>query len=211
MCGEWRTWTREGCMLGAMMLGSAVAEAQPAPSRVEFGGHLQVLRLEESGDANIGVGARVTVDVARWWSLEGEYQFLPGDTLSTGAVVDGRRLGIDYRRRRSTVLAGVKAGYRGERIGVFGKARPGVTVLSDRGADCRGDVCALVLLAVPEYRPEIALDLGAVVEIYASPRWGARIDVGTLVIRHRSTAPPCPASSCTTSNLAASAGFGVRF
>lgn len=212
MCRESRTWSYVVAVCCAWTLSVAGAEAQPAPARLEVGGHLQVLRLSDSGDTNVGVGGRVTFDVTNWWSVEGEYQFLPADTLSTGTVLpDGSRLGIDYERRRSTMLAGVKLGYRGERVGLFGKVRPGVTVLSDRGVDCRGDVCALVLLAVPEYRPEFALDLGGVLELYPSSRWVARVDLGDLVIRHRSTAPPCVAGTCTTHNFAASVGIGVRF
>ena len=78
-----------------------------------------------------------------------------------------------YERRRSTALFGVRSGYRGERFGMFVKARPGVTRLSNRGVDCQGDVCALLLLAVPEYKPEFALDLGGVVEVYPAARWAA--------------------------------------
>lgn len=212
MCRQVRTWPYVATVLCAWALGATVANAQPASSRLEIGGQVNVLRLSDSSDTTVGIGGRVTYDVASWWSVEGEYQFFPDDTLSlTSRVDDGRALGIAYQRRRSTMLAGVKAGYRGERFGVFGKARPGVTVLSDRGVDCRGDACALVLLAVPDYRPEFALDLGGVVEWYPSPRWVARVDVGSLIVRHRSSAPPCGAGTCTTGNLAASAGLGLRF
>lgn len=105
----------------------------------------------------------------------------------------------------------MKGGYRGERLGVFAKLRPGVTVLADRGVDCLGEVCALMLLAVPDYRPEFAVDAGGVVEFYPSARWVARVDVGSLIVRHRSSAPPCPGGDCTTANLATSFGVGVRF
>jgi hypothetical protein len=212
MCGQKRTWSIAATMMCGWALGTAVAAAQPASSRVEVGGQLHLLRPSESSTSNVGVGGRVTVDVTRWWSVEGEVQFFPDDTYSdTSRLPDGTRLGIDYERRRATILGGVKAGYRGDRFGVFGKLRPGVTSLADRGVDCRGDVCALVLLAVPEYRPEFALDLGGVFEWYPSARWVGRVDVGSLMIRHRSSAPPCPAGGCTSQNVAASAGVGFRF
>jgi hypothetical protein len=185
--------------------------AQPAAPRVTLGAQVQVLTLENS-DANVGLGGRVTVDVTPWLSVEGEYQFIPRDQLEvTDGAIGGQRLGIRYHRRRSTALAGIKAGYRGQRVGVFGKVRPGVTRLTDRGVECLGDVCIAALLAVPQYRNEFALDVGGVVEVYASPRWLARVDVGSLIVRHRSTAPPCPVGYCTSSNLAVSAGVGVRF
>lgn len=198
-------------VLVALVVGTGSASAQVEPPRVEIGGQLNVLRLSDSSDTNIGVGGRVTVNLTRWLGLEGEYQFIPNDQLELGETLEGNVVGIRYERRRSTALFGVKAGYRGERFGVFGKVRPGVTALSDRGVECLGDVCALMLLAVPEYRSEFAVDVGGVVEFYPSSRWVARFDVGTLMIKHRSSAPPCAAGGCTTSNLAMSFGLGVRF
>ena len=194
------------------MFGERDAFAQSATPRTEVGAQVNVLRLSDSSDTNVGVGGRVTIDLARWLAVEGEYQFVPTDALNdTSVLPDGSVAGIRYERRRSTALFGVKAGYRGKHAGVFAKVRPGFTTLTNRGVDCIGDVCALMLLAVPEYRREFALDLGGVVELYPSPRWVVRADVGTLRIRHRSNAPPCAGTTCTTSNLAASAGLGVRF
>ena len=199
-------------MVGSLVIAVGAAFGQSAPPRVEVGGQLNVLRLSDSSDINVGLGGRVTFDLARWVSVEGEYQFIPSDELEfTSVTTDGSVAGLRYERRRSTGLFGVKAGYRGERVGLFAKVRPGFTVLADRGLDCLGDVCALMLLAVPEYRFEFALDFGSVVEIYPSTRWLARVDVGSLMIRHRSTAPPCAAGDCTTFNLATSFGMGVRF
>ncbi|HTV01174.1 MAG TPA: outer membrane beta-barrel protein [Luteitalea sp.] len=195
-----------------MALGGSDARAQARTTSIEVGGQVNVLRLSDASDTNIGVGGRVTVDVSRWVSLEGEYQFTPSDEFTVSNVLpDGARVGVRYERRRSTAVFGVKAGYRGDRIGVFAKARPGVTRLSNRGVECQGDACALILLVVPEYRPEFVVDLGGVLELYLAQRWVARVDVGTLLIRHRSTAPPCAGTSCTSNNLAASVGLGVRF
>lgn len=198
-------------MMLALAASSGVALAQTEPPRVEIGGQLNVLRLSDSSDTNVGLGGRVTFNLARWLGLEAEYQFLPKDELELSETVDGSLVGIRYERRRSTALFGVKAGYRGERFGVFGKVRPGVTALSDRGVECLGDVCALMLLAVPEYRSEFVVDVGGVVEFYPSSRWVARFDVGSLIVNHRSTAPPCVGGGCTSSNLALSLGGGVRF
>ena len=87
--------------------------------------------------------------------------------------------------------------------------RPGFSRLPNTGVNCAGDVCALILLAVPEYKPEFALDLGAVVEFYTSSRLVTRIDIGDTFIRHRSQAPPC--SGCSSHNFASKFGFGLRF
>jgi hypothetical protein len=199
-------------VLCSVAVGVGAAYAQSASGPVEVGGQVNVLKLSDSSSTGVGFGGRVTVDAAPWLSLEGEYQFLPDDELEIRSVLPiGEEVGIRYNRRRSTALFGVKTGYRGERVGVFAKVRPGVTFLTDRGIECLGDVCALVLLAAPDYRSEFALDVGGVGEFYPSPRWVARVDVGSLMIRHHSTAPPCAGDECTTFNLAASFGVGVRF
>ena len=198
-----------GCLLVVSVI---AASAQSAPSRLELAGQVNVLRLSDSSDIHVGVGGRLTLDLARWFSVEGEYQFIPSDELDTTIrSIEGSVMVLRYERRRSTALFGVKTGHRGARVGVFGKVRPGFTVLTDRGIDCVGEVCALVLLAVPDYRAEFALDVGGVVEFYPSSRWTARVDVGSLVITHRSSAPPCAGGGCTTANLATSVGVGVRF
>jgi hypothetical protein len=208
---KWGTSMAAG-LLCLLAVGGSTAFAQGGVPRVELGGQLNVLRLSDSDDTNVGVGGRVTFNLASWLGLEGEYQFVPRDEIDmTSTLADGNVVGLRYERRRSTALFGLKAGSRGERFGVFAKMRPGVTSLSDRGIDCLGDVCGLMLLAVPEYRSEFALDLGGVVEFYPSTRWLVRADVGSLMIRHRSTAPPCGAGDCTTWNLAVSAGAGIRF
>jgi len=208
---EWVMSFVVGVML-SLAVSSSAAIAQTDPPRGELGGQLNLVRLSDSSDTNIGFGGRVTFNVTRWLGIEGEYQFLPKDEInSTSVVMDGNVVGLRYERRRSTAVFGVKAGYRGQRVGVFAKVRPGVTLLSNRGVDCLGDVCALMLLAVPDYRSEFVLDAGVVVELYPSSRWIARADVGSLIIKHRSSAPPCVGSDCTSANLATSLGFGVRF
>ncbi|BCS32569.1 hypothetical protein TBR22_A17830 [Luteitalea sp. TBR-22] len=206
-------WVRR-VVIGVMFVVAATvpdAVAQTSVPRVEVGGLVSALALAEAPDTSVGVGGRLTVNLTRWLGLEGEYQFVPDDEFTLSSVqADGRTAGLRYERRRSTALFGVKAGYRGDRIGLFARVRPGVTSLTDRGVDCLGDVCALLLLAVPEYRPEFALDIGGVVELYPSSRWLVRADLGVLRVWHRGSAPPC-GSACATSSFGSSIGVGVRF
>lgn len=213
ICCQWMrpTAVAAGVVLVSMMVGRTAFAQTDTPS-FEVGGQIGVLRLSDSPNTNVGVGGRVAINLTRWLGVESEYQFVPTDEFNeTFISPDGREAGIRYERRRSTALFGVKAGHRGERIGLFARARPGFTTLTDRGVDCQGDVCALMLLTVPEYRREFALDLGGVVEFYPSSRWLARADIGALRIRHRSSAPPCASGDCSSWNLAASAGLGIRF
>ncbi len=67
----------------------------------------------------------------------------------------------------------------------------------------------MVLLAVPVYRTEFALDVGGVFELYPTARTVLRATVSDTVIRHRSLAPPC--DRCSTHNLATRVGIGMRF
>jgi hypothetical protein len=111
------------------------------------------------------------------------------------------------------MFAGVKLGMRGERLGIFAKVRPGFARLTDRGQECLGIDCARVLMlrALPSYRTEFALDLGGGLEFYPSARTVTRLELGDTMIRHRSLAPPCPASTCTSHNLSSRFGVGLRF
>jgi hypothetical protein len=189
-----------------------LAFAQPSPSRFEVGGQISTLRLSDFAATNIGLGGRLTHDASRRVAIEAEFSFFPHDdgTIDSSAgTLPG--FGIEYRRRRSEAFFGPKVGIRGHRVGVFARGRPGFTRVTHRGVGCVGEVCALVLLAVPVYRTEFALDAGGVLEFYPSPRTVARVDIGSTLVRHRSSAPPCWGRSCTSHNFTSRVGIGVRF
>jgi hypothetical protein len=195
----------------ACLYGASFANAQPSTSRFEVGAHASFLRLSDFETTPAGFGGRVSFDLTRWAALEAEADFFPKDDAMFPPSELTPALGIVYRRTRANALFGAKLGWRNDRFGVFGKVRPGFTRLSDSGVECVGDVCALVLLARPEYRTEFALDLGGVFEFYPSARTVARFDLGDTMIRHRSSAPPCWGSNCTSHNLTSRIGVGVRF
>lgn len=186
------------------------AHAQSSPSRIEVGTQFSALRLSDSHSTNAGFGGRFTYDLFRWLSADSELNFFPHDNFVidfSGGTLPGFRTA--YNRQRVEGFVGPKIGVRGNRFGVFGKARPGFERLSHRGLKCVGDTCALVLLARPVYRTEFAFDLGGVLEFYPSAHAVARFDLGTTIIHHRSDAPPC--RDCTSHNVASSVGFGWRF
>jgi hypothetical protein len=195
----------------AILCGAHAASAQPSSSRFEIGAHATLLRLSDFDRTNPGIGGRLSFDLAKGIALEAEGTFFPEDdvVLPPGNL----DLRIRYTRRRADAFFGIKAGLAGERMGLFAKVRPGFTRLSARGrlGDCTGVDCALVLLVRPEYRTEFALDFGGVFEFYPSARTVARVEVGDTIIRHRSVAPPCWGSTCTSHNLSTGLGFGVRF
>ena len=161
---------------------SHVAIAQSMPPRLEVGMQASFLRLSDLESTNAGFGGRFSFDLADWAALEAEADFFPHD----GAVVPSSGLTPDlrvaYQRRRTDAFFGVKLGRRGDKFGMFGKVRPGFTRLYDSGLECVGEMCALVLLARPDYRTEFALDLGGVLEFYPSVRTVMRFEVGDIMI-----------------------------
>lgn len=191
-------------------LGAAsVAAAQP---RLEAGAQAAVLRLSDFDATSAGIGGRIAVELSRWASIEGEATFFPSDdiVLPASAVADVR---LAHHRRRAEAFGGVKLGRRGDRVGVFAKIRPGFTRLIHTGAECLGVDCAriLMLVALPKYRTEFALDVGGVLEFYPTGRTVARVDLGDTMIRHRSLAPPCPDGACSSHNMSTRLGVGLRF
>ncbi len=191
-----------------------LADVLPAraqePSRFEIGALFSALRLGDLNDVNAGVGGRFSYDLSTWIAADAEFNFVPQDSATvTGRAPGSPEFRLIYQRRRADALFGVKSGWRGDRVGIFAKVRPGLTRLSHKGVDCGGDMCALILLALPTYRTEFALDFGGVVEFYPSARTVARLDVGDFMIRQSNSAPPC--QECVTHNFSSRVGIGWRF
>jgi len=185
-----------------------VTAGAQTPSRFQIGGEFATLRIGDPGNVNAGLGGRMSFDLRRWASVEGEFDLFPSDNLE----IDGRTLAdlrLVHERRRVEAFFGPKIGWRGERFGLFGAVKPGFSHLINRGVDCTGPDCPVSLVAVPVYRTEFAMNLGGAFEVYPTTRTVARVDVGDTLIRHRSIAPPC--NDCATHNLSTRFGFGVRF
>jgi hypothetical protein len=196
-----------------LVLGSAAAvpdaAAQSPGGPFEIGAQLAVLRLSDFGVTSAGIGGRASVDLARWLTVEGEATFFPHDDLLIAQTTLPNGPHVSYHRRRAEAFFGPKMGYRGDRFGVFGKVRPGFARLTDKGIGCVGEVCSLMLLVRPLYRTEFALDYGGILDVYLSRHTLARVDLGDLLIRHRSLAPPC--QRCTSHNFTSRVGIGFRF
>jgi hypothetical protein len=186
------------------------AQAQAPTSRMEVGALMSALRVDDLSAVNAGIGARFSYELTRWVAADVEFVFFPHDSARlTGQAPGSPAFQVIYERRRAEALFGVKTGWRGDRIGLFAKARPGITRLAHKGVDCVGNMCALILLALPEYRTEFAVDLGGIVEFYPTPRTVARLDMGDVVIRQRGNVGPC--RNCVTHNFSSRVGIGWRF
>jgi len=194
--------------------GAGAAAAQAPDERFEVAANLNMLRLSDFSNLRTGLGGRLTFDLTPHVALEGELAFYPTDRIEgplNGTGVGSYRIVGD--RRRTDAVFGVKVGTRSERVGVFAKARPGLTRLADRGTACEGPGCAVILMLIAPYtyRTEFAFDFGGGIELYPSTRTVARFEMGDTMIRHRSFAPPCFTGECTSHNLSTRLGFGYRF
>jgi outer membrane protein with beta-barrel domain len=197
-------------VLAALVPADAFAQAG---RRVEVGGQASLLNLSRSDSTSAGIGGRVSFDLTRWIAAEAEMTFFPNDDIIVRSAIPGVHLDIGHFRRRTDGFFGVKVGARGRRYGVFAKARPGFTRLTNQGTSCIGEDCARVLmLFLPDrYRTEFAFDLGGGLEVYPTARTVARFEFGDTMIRHNSMAPPCWTDVCTSHNFSTRIGGGVRF
>ncbi len=165
-----------------------------------------------------GFGGRFTININSNFALEVQADFYPRDNGTRTFFTGGRTL---------QVVAGMKAGKRFERFGIFGKARPGIIRFS-RVLDN-----TLLLTSDLSGVTEFAVDLGGVVEFYPSRRLVTRLDFGDTVVHHRgqtlNTSIPIPSSTgvlipnpgtpvvpitlsgMTKNNFQFSAGVGFRF
>lgn len=109
---------------------------------------------------------------------------------------------------------GGKVGKRFDRWGLFGKVRPGFVGFSKILEFPFGVQTGASFDFVTRFRP--SLDLGGVVEVYISPRWMARFDVGDTIIwydeiRLPGFPPGFVIPGVTRNNLQVSSGIGFRF
>ncbi len=115
-----------------------------------------------------GPFGRYTWNLSPSLALEGSVAYLPGFQTSFG-VDNGHEL---------LAVGGVKAGWRGRRFGIYGKAEPGIASFSP-------GVQVNVLRNEPlkyQRRTNFALDYGGVLELYPSERTIIRMDVSQTVL-----------------------------
>ena len=232
-------------------LGAAEARAQSEELKFEAGGHATLLHTDARNlffvpspivcvrapcvplagfeafagrRAEPGFGGRFGYNFTRHVAAEAEFNLFPRDRVTAGG-------------RKVQGLFGVKAGRRFERVGVFGKARPGFLRLSRGDFRPRPDtVCIAQLSIFPPPaacfesvgRTSFAFDAGGVLEFYPSRRVVVRVDAGDTIVRlgerrvavARDDAPrdSVPASAAvvpvareTTHNFQGSVGVGFRF
>jgi hypothetical protein len=142
---------------------------------------------------NAGFGGRLAYNLTRQVALEGEVNYFP-QTANRIA-----QKGVEG-------LFGAKAGWRGNKVGVFGKARPGFFHYEE----------PIVCITTPCNNPtftRFALDLGGVLELYPSRHFITRFDLSDVLMRSQRTINISPGGYETVfhHNPQFSAGVGYRF
>ena len=155
-----------------------LAQSQELP-KFEVAGEFTTLEREGVFQRQTapGIGVRFTFNLNKVVSLEAAGYYFPKECLqcrNAGTITEG--------------LAGVKAGKRFEKWGVFAKARPGAISFSEGTFDSIPPPVGLPFIPVQfEFRQltTFATDVGGVVEFYPSKRIVTRFDFGDTIIHFR--------------------------
>ena len=176
-----------------------------------------------------GVGGRIGYNLTTSVAVEAELNFFPG--ASSFNVPDAFKGG-----HKLEGLFGVKAGKHFDKVGIFGKARPGFLRAGKGDIRPRSNVACIAVTIFPPpigcfetiSKSSFAFDLGGVVEVYPSKRMLIRFDAGDTIIRLGERNVPgvfnpgpivlaptfltvVRAPAETTHNFQASVGMGFRF
>jgi hypothetical protein len=150
-----------------------------------------------------GVGGRFTYNINDSLAVETEVNFF----LNENRGYISRRVG----GKPMQALFGVKAGKRFERVGLFGKVRPGLISFS---RVISSGIGGGPLLPDLSRRTHFNLDLGGVFEVYPSRRVVLRFDAGDTIVRYGEENLPgaqIPFEGETRHNFQFNAGAGFRF
>lgn len=162
--------------------------------------------------SEFGLGGRFTYNFTKNIAVEAEANFFPVDKRANPIIGVPIRV-IESGGRKLQVVFGPKIGYRGQRIGIFGKLRPGMIRLD------RYDVVIQIgtpanFFVLSETRKGLTffnVDAGGVFEYYPSRKTVFRVDVGDTIIRYGAQEPKAINPTITRHNLQVSVGFGFRF
>jgi hypothetical protein len=184
---------------------AAAANAQEAPTpRYEIGAQVASPYLREFSHvlgrrSEISVGGRFTLNLNNLLAAEAQADLYPDDKFFDD-------------RRKIQGLFGIRAGVRKGRVGLFGKVRPGFIHVRDRLRCFIPEGCAPGVDLGHVGRFWLALDAGAVIEVYPSQRVALRVDAGDLFVRRfNSTDGTGRRSYYSSHNLQTVVGAALRF
>jgi hypothetical protein len=204
-----RLFSMAAIAAGVVVLCCQDVKAQSEVPRIEVGGHYTFMNFNGNRSASQrrdGVGGRLTYNLTRNIAVEGIVNFFPGDVFKIVVPPSANP------KPRLQALAGLKAGIRRERFGVFATVHPGLMRFTPV-EECRTtdfSSCRDVL------RNEFTLNFGGVAEAYLSRHLMLRFDVGDTYLRFADTRFVEENFLLTkpgfkTHNLQMSIGAGFRF
>jgi hypothetical protein len=166
-----------------LILAALTVSAQDTP-RFEVGASLST--LTDGGATNAGPGFTGVWNIGRFVSLEGALNWFPREEAFSALRGPTFFNSVKTTSSALQVLTGVKAGYRNDRFGIFGKVRPGF--ISANNALVETIVTNIGTSPIETQRfgwmTEKALDVGGVFEYYPARRWAVRFDAGDTLIWH---------------------------
>jgi hypothetical protein len=182
-------------------LGLQVVEHFPAVYEVPEYGYVTTLA---------GFGGRFTYNLTPNFALEAQGDFYPQDNYTFNNLRAGGRI--------LQAQAGIKAGKRFEKFGIFAKARPGVVSFSKAIGINGTDPTFGFSIFDYARKTHFSLDVGGVFEFYPTRRIVTRFDGGDTMIFYRHFDIPSffstlnfRAPADVTHNFQFSAGVGFRF
>jgi hypothetical protein len=160
-------------LLLVSFLGAGEIQAQTTERKFVVSPLYTAINLQAFDSRESGAGVRLSYDINNYLAVEAEgniFEFSIGDHPTDDKLA-------------AQALLGIKTGFRNRRIGVFAKLRPGVVNFPELRV--RRSFC---FLGQPCNRTErsgnrLAVDAGAVVELYPTRKIVVRIDVGDTMIR----------------------------
>ncbi len=199
-------------LLCLLIFGSK-AEGQTETPKFELAAQFSALALDDPSAGSplcnacgtfvyTGVGGRLTYNLNNSVALDSEVNFFLRENQGfTSRIVGGQPV---------QGLFGVKAGKRFERVGVFGKVRPGFLSFSETISSGLGGSGIQL-----SRRTHFNVDVGGVVELYPSRKAVVRVDMGDTIVRYGEESldgaqSPIVVAS-TRHNFQFSVGVGYRF
>lgn len=200
--------------------------------RYEIGGHFIYMRRADANTVDeitiragfppggeyppkineLGLGVRFTYNFTKYAAVEVEGNLFPEDKKAN-LVVGVPIAVLEPGGRKMQALVGPKIGYRGNKFGVFGKARVGL-IRFDRYKVVKevGPPGNMYIWAETWENPGFFnTDIGGVFEYYPTKKTVFRVDVSDSIIHYHKFPPKDINPSMTRHNLQTSFGFGFRF
>src|ERR1041385_9061835 len=150
-------WSGRLCYLAALSTVVPILTVHAAAQKYETGIQITGLHLHKIDEAPFGIGGRFHYNVTPLVAADLELTHYPEN--SSGNFGE------------TAALFGIRAGRRFDRIGIFGKGRPGVMHFG-------GDYFKLRL----DQRTHFIMDFGGIVEYYLSKRAFVRLEAGDTTI-----------------------------